>query len=251
MASSGRKKRGNSGRSGLTGYFAATRSALVGFAVTLPLLLLYNVGLLMPGADQMNAADLMTGIVMRYAGLKGFLIVNGLLVLTSVVLMLVLFRRGLFRPGQWVALCIEGLVYGLAMGFGVVAVLKEVHVLAIASKHQWPAAQALAMAAGAGYWEELVFRLGLVGGAMHLARRVFRDHTWSNRFKRILVGAAAIALSSLLFSAAHYLGSESFEPYTFWYRSLSGVVFAAIFLVRGFAVCAYTHFLYDVVVMVF
>lgn len=230
-------------------YLSATRSPLVAFAVTLPLLLLYNVGLLMPGADEQNAADLLTGVVLRFAGLKGFLVVNGVLVLTSVVLLIVLFRRGRFRPGQWLVLCVEGLVLGLALGYAVVSLLQQAHVLAAGSGSRHSVMQALSLSAGAGYWEELVFRLGLVGGPIAAARRLVRGTAFADRVKVAAVGVVAVLVSSLLFSLAHYVGSESFEPYTFWYRALSGVVFALVFLSRGFAVAAYTHFLYDVVVM--
>ncbi len=230
-------------------YFGATRSPLVAFVVTLPLLLLYNVGLLMPGADEMNAADLLTGLVMRFAGLQGFLIVNGVLVLTSVVLMLVLFKQKRFRPRQWLFLCVEGLLLGLALGYAVVSVLEQAHALAQGQRGHYSVMQALSLAAGAGYWEELVFRLGLVGCPIFAARRLVRGSTLADRAKIVAVGAFALLVSSVLFSLAHYIGSETFVPYTFWYRTLSGVIFAIIFLVRGFAVAAYTHFLYDVVVM--
>lgn len=230
-------------------YLSATRSPLVAFAVTLPLLLLYNVGLLMPGADAMNAADLLTGIVLRFAGLQGFLAVNGVLVLASVILMIVLFRQGRFRLRQWVALCGEGLALGLALGYAVVSVLEHAHVLAAPSGPRYSLMQALSLAAGAGYWEELVFRLGMVGGPIAVARRLVRGTAFADYAKVTLVGLVAVLASSFLFSLAHYVGSESFVPYTFWYRALSGVVFALIFLMRGFAVVAYTHFLYDVVVM--
>ncbi len=234
---------------GVTEYFRATRSPLVAFAVTLPLLLLYNVGLLMPGADEMNAADLLTGLVLRFAGLRGFLAVNGVLVLTSVVLMIVLFRRGRFRPLQWLVLGLEGLVLGVALGYAVVSLLEQAHVLAAGQGPRYSVMQALSLAAGAGYWEEMVFRLALVGGPIAVARRLVRGTAFADRARVAAVGAVAVVVSSFLFSLAHYVGSESFVPYTFWYRALSGVVFALVFLVRGFAVAAYTHFLYDVVVM--
>lgn len=234
---------------GVREYLGATRSPLVAFAVTLPLLLLYNVGLLMPGADEMNAADLLTGLVLRFVGPKGFLAVNGVLVLTSVVLMVVLFRRGRFRPVQWLVLGLEGLVLGLALGYVVVSLLEQAHVLAAGQGPRYSVMQALSLAAGAGYWEEMVFRLALVGGPIAVARRLVGGTAFADRARVAAVGAVAVVVSSFLFSLAHYVGSESFVPYTFWYRTLSGVVFAIIFLVRGFAVAAYTHFLYDVVVM--
>jgi hypothetical protein len=58
-------------------------------------------------------------------------------------------------------------------------------------------------------------------------------------------------LSSLAFSLAHHIGpaGEAFRFSAFVYRTLAGVFFAAIYQVRGFAVAAWTHALYDVYVL--
>ncbi len=231
--------------SGVGGYFVSTRSGLVSAAVTIPLLLLYNLGLLVPGNREMNAADLLSFAVAA-GGPKVFLAVNGVLLVTSLVLIGVLVRKGLFRPGHWLLLGLEGLLYGLLLGQGVVWVLGKAHVLAVAGAPQRGILQVLSLSAGAGYWEELVFRLLLVGGPIALAGRIAKGRPLA---ARVVTGCLAVTVSSFLFSLAHYIGSESFDPYSFWYRALSGYVFAAIFLTRGFGVAAYTHFLYDVIVM--
>lgn len=224
---------------------------MVAAVVTLPLLLLYNVGLLMPGSSMLNAADLLTNLVVEQAGLIGFLVINGFLVLVSVILMVVLARQGRLRPAHWLALCAEGLVLGLLLGHTVLYVMGQAQLLAVDGGQDLPIAQALSLAAGAGYWEEIVFRLAMVGGPIALARRRWAGKGFGDVGRVVLVGVMAVVLSSMLFSLAHHLGSESIDPFTFWYRALSGLVFSGIFLVRGFAVAAYTHFLYDVVVLVF
>lgn len=244
-----KEKRQVRSRGALREYFSATRSPLVAFAVTLPMLVLYNIGLLVPGADEMNAVDLLTALVLRFAGLEGLLIINGALVLTSVVMIVVLFRKRLFRPGQWFLLLGEGLTLGLLLGFAVVSLLEHAHVLSDTHARRYSVMQALSLAAGAGYWEELVFRLLLVGGPIAIARRIFRGGSVGDKVRVLAVGVAAIFISACCFSLAHYVGSETFVAYSFWYRTMAGIIFALIFLLRGFAVVAYTHFLYDVVVM--
>jgi membrane protease YdiL (CAAX protease family) len=65
-----------------------------------------------------------------------------------------------------------------------------------------------------------------------------------------VVSLLAVAASSLVFSAMHHVGAEEApDPYLFWYRFGAGVVLSGIFLGRGFAVAAWTHFLYDVMVL--
>ncbi|HOI11865.1 MAG TPA: hypothetical protein PK313_15400, partial [Myxococcota bacterium] len=80
-------------------YLQATHAPVVGFAVTLPLLLLYNVGLLMPGARVGNGADLLSGLVSRQWGLWGMLGLNAVLVVASVVALAWLARKGRFSAG--------------------------------------------------------------------------------------------------------------------------------------------------------
>lgn len=235
---------------GLRGYLVATRSPMVAAVVTLPLLLLYNVGLVMPGNTLMNAADLFTTLMLERVGLHGFLVLNGALVVVSLILMVLLARQGRFRVGHWFALCGEGLVLGLLLGHVVLYVMGTAQLLGPNPERELSLAQALSLSAGAGYWEELLFRLVMVGGPIALARRAFPAGRAGDYVKVAAVGFFAVAASSLLFSLSHYLGSESIDNFTFVYRALSGVVFSGIFLLRGFAVAAYTHFLYDVVVLV-
>jgi membrane protease YdiL (CAAX protease family) len=97
---------------------------------------------------------------------------------------------------------------------------------------------------GAGVHEELVFRLGACAGGAALLRLVGLGH-------RTAV-AIAFVISSALFSAAHHVGALG-DPWSFQvfvYRTLAGLLFAAIFYFRSLAHAAYAHALYDVYVMV-
>ncbi len=62
----------------------------------------------------------------------------------------------------------------------------------------------------------------------------------------------AVLLTSVVFSAAHYLGphGETFNSFSFAFRFLAGAFFAVLFVYRGFGVAAGTHALYDVFVSV-
>jgi len=229
------------------GYFSASRNPWFSLAVSVPLLLLYNIGLLMPGNTTGNAVDLLSRLVLPFIGLRGFLVVNAVLVLGSIVLMAVLIKRKQFRPLYYFLLCVEGLVWGLVIGFGVTLLLKHASI-GLGTIGHMSVPQAISCAAGAGYWEELVFRLLLVGVPISLVSRVGK----ASGARVAIVTAVAILLSSLAFSLAHYIGqTETPDAYSFLYRALSGAVFAAIFLWRGFGVAAYSHFLYDVWVMVY
>jgi membrane protease YdiL (CAAX protease family) len=63
----------------------------------------------------------------------------------------------------------------------------------------------------------------------------------------------AIIVTSLLFSAAHYIGphGESFGLFTFVFRFVAGLFFGLLFVFRGFGIAAGSHAGYDVLVGVF
>jgi membrane protease YdiL (CAAX protease family) len=98
------------------------------------------------------------------------------------------------------------------------------------------------ISAGAGFHEELIFRVIVMGGlAWLLTGLTGPGRAW----------IVALVLSSLVFSLAHHVGPVG-EPFTFAafvYRTLAGVFFALVYHVRGFAVAAWTHALYDVYVL--
>jgi hypothetical protein len=95
---------------------------------------------------------------------------------------------------------------------------------------------------GAGIYEELLFRLILLSlaiwglGRLGLAPR------------RRLV--AAVLLTSLLFSGAHYVGQYGERPdwNSFLFRFLAGVFFSILFVYRGFGIAAGVHAAYDILV---
>ena len=68
--------------------------------------------------------------------------------------------------------------------------------------------------------------------------------------RRWLGTASAVILTSLLFSAAHYVGphGEPFDAFSFSFRCIAGAFFAVLFVWRGFGIAAGTHAMYDIFV---
>lgn len=148
-----------------------------------------------------------------------------------------------WRTGSLAAI-LEGALWGLALG---PALRLATSVLPLQSRplSLHGAHQELALAAGAGLYEELLFRALLLGGGILGLFLIARLLGWSDGVRPALV-ALAIALSSLLFSWAHRLGDPSaLEPEVFAFRALAGLVFSGLFLLRGLAVAAWAHAGYD------
>ena len=99
----------------------------------------------------------------------------------------------------------------------------------------------LMLSIGAGIYEELLFRVVLVGLLAWGAHKVLG-------WRPLPAGIAATVLGALIFSAFHYIGpfGDRLDVYSFVFRTIAGLFFSALYLARGFGITAWTHALYDV-----
>jgi hypothetical protein len=150
-------------------------------------------------------------------------------------------RSGGIRLRYFVFMAAESIAYGLIFGF-VAGTLTGMLLprLALAPATLGLPAQVM-VSLGAGIYEELAFRVLLVSGLMLMARKGFG---WSRQRASLF----AVILGALIFSAFHYVGSygERFALGSFTFRAIAGLLFSALYLLRGFGITAWTHALYDV-----
>ena len=236
------------------GYLDVTRTATYGFLAALPLFVLYEVGVILanrgPGQIRVGA-DVWLKTLLALLGGTGWAALGGVVLAIGLA---VWWRERERRPplvaryfGYLVA---ESLVYAVALAVlvgGAVGALFgswALPDLALAQIAQLPVGLQLALSIGAGLYEELVFRVLLVGGLFLLAHRVGGvDRT------RAYVGAAIVG--ALIFSGVHHIGplGDPFALSVFTFRFLFGLALNGVFLLRGFALAAWTHALYDVLVV--
>ena len=228
-------------------YLITTREPLFAFVVTSPLLLLYNLAYIFNTSSIRNGVDFFSRFLFRYTGHGGFILVNGGLLIASVIAGLYLKKHGKLSLKIWGIVTVEGLLYGLFLGKMVLLIMANAHLLSTAGNLPMSRAMKVLMAAGAGYHEELIFRLLPMGIALRILPRVFSN----KKIKQGLWLTAVILIASVLFSLAHFMGMDSFSWFAFWFRFLSGILFSLLYLTRGFTSAAYAHFIYDVMVMLF
>ncbi|HEX5726049.1 MAG TPA: CPBP family glutamic-type intramembrane protease, partial [Longimicrobiaceae bacterium] len=141
---------------------------------------------------------------------------------------------------------VYALLFGVIVGTVTQWLLGGIVPLALqgASMDRLPLGQSIVLSLGAGIYEELVFRVILVGFLL----AVFK----SAGLSRGQAGVFAALLAALLFSAFHYVGPYAYplELGSFTFRFLAGLAFSALYLVRGFGIAAWTHALYDVFLVV-
>ena len=216
-------------------------------ALTLPVFVGYHLGVIF--LPVRNAADIVTRELTQLAE-------NSLLEYVGLTLgigaafagvLLMLGRGHTMRSSRFVFVGIEGIVYAIAMRLAGQFVVTQ---LALGTGIPDGRFSALIMSLGAGFYEEIAFRVGLFGVGLKLVLGLIGTLP---RFKRTLVAFGWALVTSFVFSGWHYFGDlgEAFELRSFVFRSVCGLVFTAIFAFRGFAPAVWTHVIYDTWVLVF
>ncbi len=217
---------------------------LTSLLLVFPLLLFYEVGVRF--TDRLNGADFLTITLLRLVGSEGYFYVQAALVVAYLGLVLYMRRRHEFNIRQFVPVMLESGVYALTMGTLIIFVMVDLLQIdpRLGAGSSAGIFERLVMSVGAGVHEEIVFRLLLLTGLTLLGDKVLGLRGW-------LALGLAFVVSSLLFSAAHHVGplGEELRLGVFVFRFLAGLVFAALYQYRGFAIAVYTHTLYDIYVL--
>jgi membrane protease YdiL (CAAX protease family) len=222
-------------------YFDRSSDLVTSLVLVVPLLLVYNLGLVLTDWTALNGADVVTVTLVQWAGFRGYSIFQAALALFFIGAIAWLQKRRRFQWADYWPLLVESSVYAVSMGSLILLIMAEASLLGPdARARTW--VEIVTVSAGAGVYEELLFRLLLIPALAWLTAQMFKISLGASL-------AVGVALSSVVFSAAHYFGPEPFAFFTFAYRTLAGLVFSLLYLFRGFAVAVYTHFLYDVYVM--
>jgi len=233
-------------------YWSASRAPRHSLVFALPLLLLYEalafalsgteLGQVRNGADVL-VKSLFIALGGRY-GVAAFTLIvaclGGWLVWRD--------RRGHgpIRFGLFPVMFAEAVIYAVLLG-GVVSALTSLllrgrlAILAGPGPGDFALSTQLMISLGAGIYEELLFRVLLVSGLAALARVGFG-------WRPVGAGIFAAVAGALIFSLFHYLGpyGDTFTLSSFTFRAIAGLIFSAMYLLRGLGITAWCHALYDV-----
>jgi membrane protease YdiL (CAAX protease family) len=245
----------------LAGYWRASTRPITCLVFVAPMLLAYEGGLLFWPQAMRNGADVWLRQLLESFGFSQYLLLP---LLTCGILL----GWHHLRRDSWT---IHGnVLYGMfiesmTLGFFLVVVaqaqsslLNELTVTPALPAHCALASEGsfvvrLIAFFGAGIYEELLFRLILLSA---LAAGFCRLGV-----TRKVSCVTAVALSSLMFAAAHYqldlnFGTwhiatsfgDTFQWTSFLFRCSAGVFFSLVFLFRGFGIAVGAHALYDIFV---
>jgi membrane protease YdiL (CAAX protease family) len=220
-----------------------------------PLLVLYEVLILLTGATAYGgvriSADVWIKRLLGALGVTGGLALGAAALAIGAAVVAWERRQGVQPPlkAKWFGwLLAESLVYavGLAalVGSAVGALVGfRAEPLMALLQPAFGLGTKLALSLGAGIYEELVFRVLLVGGLAWGLRKLMPG--------RGAAYAVAAVVGALIFSWVHYVGAfgDPFAVGSFLFRALFGLALNGVFLVRGFGCAVWTHALYDVLVV--
>ena len=214
--------------------------------LTLPIFVLYHLGVVF--LPVRNAADLVTRELVALAN-QDLLAYSGLTLgvgAAFVGVLVVLGRGHALRSSRFVMIALEGIAYALAMRL--IAVWAVGHVTLTPGEVDSRFA-GLVMSLGAGFYEEIAFRVLLFGMGGRLLIFLF---PLALPGSRTLLWLAWAIVSAAVFSGWHYIGAlgDEFELASFVFRFACGFVLTVIYVLRGFAPAVWTHALYDVWVLV-
>jgi hypothetical protein len=218
-------------------------------ALTMPIFIGYHVGVAF--LPLRNAADLVTHELAALANhnMAAYTALTVAIGLCFAAVLLILGREQSLRMERFFLVAFEGILYAVAMRVCAGYVVGKLHLAGVAPEAMTPIT-GVVMSLGAGFYEELVFRVGLFGLGYRVILPLFGVFAGPRRALAIL-GWAIVAAG--LFSAWHYVGEfgDPFELRSFVFRWVCGLVFTVIYAFRGFAPAVWTHTLYDVWVLAF
>lgn len=234
----------------------ARSSPWTDLGLTAPIFVIYHLGVVL--LPIRNAADVVTQELVELAhhDRVGYAALTVGLGAIYVGVLLVLGRGHKLRWQSFAWLAFEGVVYSVAMRLAASAVVGRLFLGAPPDALDALASDlerrfvGLVMSLGAGFYEEIAFRVLLYGvGGKCLTVLVAPNAQW----KRVLLLFGWAVVCACAFSAWHHLGTfgDGLDARVFVFRAVCALVFTLIYVTRGFAPVVWTHVVYDIWVLVF
>ncbi|MDZ7691557.1 MAG: CPBP family intramembrane glutamic endopeptidase [Balneolaceae bacterium] len=229
----------------------STNTLLYSYLISLPLLLLYEVLIFIsqPDSEQMVRISVDVWIKSLFAQF-GQDVMSITLILVALLGIFILYRErnklSSLNFSYFLAMLAEALIYAYLLALLISQTLEALlQMVQVSPVESLTTLQQLALSLGAGLYEELFFRVILVSLLIFLFKYLFS--------KKWMAITAAVLLAAAIFSMVHYIGVMG-DPFTFnsfLFRFLFGLALNGIYVWRGFGMAAWTHALYDILVVAF
>ncbi len=221
--------------------------AWTNLALTLPIFLVYHLSVVFQ--SERNAADPVTMRLraIANASIPSYVLFTLLLGGAFVGAVMLFGKRRAFSVTRFLIVAGEGLAYAavlrLSANYLLGALPLSAPIQVQGGAEESTAWSGVVMSLGAGFYEEIAFRVILFGVGAWIIGAIFDGGLTGPVLKVIWAAATAV-----LFSAWHYTGAlgDTFDMRSFAYRAICGFLLTMVFAFRGFAPAVWTHSLYDV-----
>jgi hypothetical protein len=213
---------------------------LMSVAFTVPVFLAYHLGILL--VDRHNQVDFISTLVLKVleASTPAYVIMTLALALALLLTTWVQMKHGKVLDHSLGRVLAESLAAALVALMAIGWATHEVRSGEGPGVSSLSVVDRLVLAAGSGFHEEFIFRALLVTGGSWALSKLTRWKPWASLL-------TCMVLSSVCFSLAHYfvIFDEPFVPLVAGYRVIEGLLFATLYVTRGFATAVYAHAFYD------
>ncbi len=228
----------------LNAYLKETSDLRLSLLLVLPLLLIYEGAMAIAQVPVRNSAEVAVLHLFDALPWPGPTAVRLVIFAVLIIALTVLASGRRIKAGRIPILLGESFVLALVLGPLLGWMLDTIGLSnGMPVQGSAPLWHPLLLSVGAGVWEELVFRLGLLGGITFICIKVFRI----GKPESLVL---AIVISSLAFALYHHAGlhGEPIVGHRFAFRAIAGTILGILFVLRGLAVVVYMHVFYDLLV---
>lgn len=227
-------------------YWRSTRSPLYSFLFTIPLFVIYEVGIFLTSSDDLlvfrNGADALMRQLLESFGIFGLYGMGAMFLIGFIVIFIIQFKfwKGTNIHGDYLIIMIgESFVWSILIYF----LMANSHLLLMTPTGRL-LIQQVTLAVGAGIYEEFLFRVLLIAGISVLLGFIFQ---WSENTRDWM----AMVIAAGIFSSFHFIGqyADYFSFEVFMIRFFAGLFLGTLYFLRGFGITAWAHAFYDLIVL--
>ena len=232
-------------------YVVSTKTPLYSLVFTLPLFFIYELGIIFANTNDLislrNGADSIMRETLEIFGIFGFYGIGAIFLLSAIIVFLFhkkYLHEIIFKIDYLFLMMVESFFWSILLFLFMSFILKNSHLL-ILGNHSKILIQQVILSVGAGIYEELVFRVLLIAVISFIVGFVFQ---WTGALKNSL----AMVISAALFSYFHFVGEfgDWFSFDIFMIRFFAGIALGSLYFIRGFGITAWTHSIYDLIVLI-
>ncbi|MDA9935503.1 CPBP family intramembrane metalloprotease [Candidatus Marinimicrobia bacterium] len=228
-------------------YFSTSRSYFYSFLFTIPLFFVYEISILFLSKDDIivvrNGADFLMRNILESFDIYG-LYALGFVFFFGFALSFIFFikadKKKELKSNFLFFMFIESVLWSF-----ILYLMLSKFMLVLMNPMGKMILQQVTLAIGAGIYEEFLFRVLLIAGLTRLLGFIF---LWKQLSRKIV----ALIISGGIFSAFHFMGEygDFFSMELFLLRFFAGIILGVLYLFRGFGITAYTHSIYDLIVLI-